>query len=273
MRTQVPFRLIGGEQPLVVVSARFNDGAAVDCAVDTGASHAMLLPEVGRRLGIAIRETRDARGAAGAIRVDVGSAETIAVGDIVARDVPVLLTPELERIGAAIGHRLQGNLGHSLLGRYRLTLDYERLELTLATGDEPVDARPARAHLDFTLAHPSKPLLMVPALVEGQPFAFAVDTGASTTVVSADVMRRCGATSVASTRLTGGAGTVAAEMAVIPSLQLADVKLSRVRVMVGPFLEGLGAAVGTRIDGIVGTNVLRRFRVTIDYPRNSLRLD
>ena len=46
MRTQIPFCLVGGEQPPIVVSARFN-GSPIDCALDTGASHAMLLPEVG----------------------------------------------------------------------------------------------------------------------------------------------------------------------------------------------------------------------------------
>lgn len=35
----------------------------------------------------------------------------------------------------------------------------------------------------------------------------------------------------------------------------------------------LGGAVGTRLDGIVGTNVLRWFHVTIDYRARLLRLE
>jgi len=34
MRTEIPFRLVGGEQPLIVVAARFNDVPPVDCALD-----------------------------------------------------------------------------------------------------------------------------------------------------------------------------------------------------------------------------------------------
>jgi hypothetical protein len=30
MRTEVPFRLVGGDQPLIVVSARFNGSAPID---------------------------------------------------------------------------------------------------------------------------------------------------------------------------------------------------------------------------------------------------
>jgi len=60
--------------------------------------------------------------------------------------------------------------------------------------------------------------------------------------------------------------------ALIASLAIGPVRLSRVRVTVAEFLEPLGRAVGTKLDGIIGTNVLRRFKVTIDYPAAILRL-
>ena len=41
----------------------------------------------------------------------------------------------------------------------------------------------------------------------------------------------------------------------------------------GGLLDGLAQVTGVPIDGIVGTNVLRRFRVVIDYPGKVLRLD
>jgi predicted aspartyl protease len=273
MRTEIPFRLIGGEQPLIVVAARFNDRETLDCALDTGASHAMLLPEIGTRLGVTIDETREARGAAGSLRVQVGRIDSIAVGEAVGRDVPVLMTDELKRIGAAIGHRLGGNIGYSFLERFRLTVDHERGVVGLATPDEASDPKPARAELPFTLAHPSKPLVLVPVLVDDRPYTFALDTGASTTVIAPEVARRCGVTGASMPSLTGGGGAIAAAAAVIPSLAIGGVRLSQVRVAVAEFLEMLSTATGARIDGIIGFNVLRRFRVTIDYPRKSLRLE
>lgn len=273
MRTEAPFRLIGGEQPLIVVSARFDDRDAIDCALDTGASHTMLLPEIGHRLGVTIEGARDARGAAGPIRVELGRVGSIALGEAIAHDVPVILSSELERIGAAIGHRLGGNLGYSFLERFRLTVDYERAVLELATSDEAADSKPARAEVAFTLAHPSKPLVLVPVLVDGRPFTFAVDTGASTTVIAPEVARLTGVTGSAMPSITGGGGAIAAAAAVLPSLELGGVRMSRVRVAVAEFLSMLSAATGAHIDGIVGFNVLRRFRVTIDYPRSSLRLE
>jgi predicted aspartyl protease len=151
-------------------------------------------------------------------------------------------------------------------------VDYERLALTLRTPDESPDSGPARAELPFTLAHPSKPLVMIPVEVEGHTLRFAVDTGASITVISPEVARRCEVAATSMPAMTGGGGAVAASAAVIPSLAIGPVRLSRVRVAVAEFLEPLGQTLGTTLDGIIGTNVLRRFRVTFDYPGQTLRL-
>ena len=90
-----------------------------------------------------VEETREAKGAGGALTVQIGRAESVALGEAVARDVPILMSPDLLRIGAAIGLPLGGNLGHSFLGRFRLTVDYERQILTLCTPEEPPDRGPA----------------------------------------------------------------------------------------------------------------------------------
>jgi len=72
--------------------------------------------------------------------------------------------------------------------------------------------------------------------------------------------------------MTGG-GTVAAAPGMIPTLAIGGVRLARVRAMVAAFVDDIGAAAGAPIHGIIGGNVLRRFRVTIDYPRALLRLE
>jgi len=273
MHTEVPFRLVGGYRPLIVVSARFNGSEPLDCALATGASHAMLLPEVGARLGIRVEETRQAQGAGGTLQVQIGRARSIELGDAVARDVPVLMTPDLRRIGDAIGARLAGNLGHSFLSRFRMTVDYTRAMLTLATPDEPLDPRPARAALPFTLAHPSKPLILIPVGINGPSCQFALDTGASTTVISPELALRVGAEGRAMPGMSGGGGTVTAAAAVVPSLAIGRVSLSQVRIAVADFHGPLAQVLGARLDGIIGYNVLRRFRVTIDYPGATLRLE
>ena len=273
MRARVPFRLVGGAQPLIVLPTRFNGGEPIDCVLDTGASHAMLLPALADRLGVAADEVKEARGAGGAVRVAIGRARTLAVGAIEARDVPVLISDELRRISTALGAPLGGGIGYSFLSRYRLTVDYAELAITLATPEETIDAAPVRTELTFTLAHPNKPLILVPVMVEGTPFRFAIDTGASTTVVSPSVAQGPALEGAAASGMTGGGGTVAAAPGMIPTQAIGGVRLARVRAMVAAFVDDIGAAAWAPIHGIIGGNVLRRFRVTIDYPRALLRLE
>ena len=90
--------------------------------------------------------------------------------------------------------------------------------------------------------------------------------------LSPEVARRCDVQAASVAGMTGGGRAVAASAGVISSLGIGGVRISRVRVAVAEFLEGLGRAVGVALDGIVGTNVLRRFRLTIDYPAAILRL-
>jgi len=273
MRSDIHFRLVGGDQPLIVIPARFNDSEPILCALDTGASHAMLLPEIAARLGIRAESTHQAQGAGGPIQIQMGKARTIALGEAEVSDVSVIMTEDFRRIGGAIGLPLGGNIGHNVLDRFRLTVDYAAAKITLETPDEPTPRHPARAELTFTLAHPSKPLLMIPVEIHDRPYRFALDTGASTTVISPDVARECEVDTTVIPDMTGGGGTVTASSALLRSLAIGHARISRVRVAVADFVDMLSEVTGTRIDGILGTNVLRRFRVTIDYPAKSLRLE
>jgi predicted aspartyl protease len=273
MRSEIPFRVVGGDQPLLVVSARFNGSDPLDCVLDTGASHAMLLPEVAARLGVRVEETRQAQGAGGPVEVWIGTADTIALGDAVVRSVPLLMSPDLERIGRAVGARIDGNIGHGFLRHFRVTVDYERQSLTLCSPDEPADSRPARAELPFRLAHPAKPLIVLPVKANGHDFQFALDTGASITVISPEAARRCGVEGVAMPSMTGGGGAVPSAAGTLKSLAIDRVSISRVRVAIADFVGMLARVTGAPMDGIIGTNVLRRFRVTIDYPAERLVLE
>lgn len=273
MRTQIPFRLVGGDQPLIVVAARVQGFEPVQCALDTGASHCMLMPDIAATLGVRADNVREAAGAGGPIEVRIGFADSIALGEAVAYDVPLVITDELKHIGAKIGYPLEGIIGHSFLGSYRLTLDYREQTLDLASPEEAEDRRPAHADFEFQLAHPSKPLVMIPVRVGRHSARFALDTGASVTVISPELAHRCDLETIDMPNLTGGGGTIAASAGVIRELAIAALKVARVRVAVADFLEVLSRAMGTQIDGILGTNVLREFRVMVDYPRRRVRFE
>ena len=46
----------------------------------------------------------------------------------------------------------------------------------------------------------------------------------------------------------------------------------RMNVIVGDFLEMLSTVIGVKLDGIIGYNFLKLYKVVIDYPHETLAL-
>jgi predicted aspartyl protease len=111
-------------------------------------------------------------------------------------------------------------------------------------------------------------------MVNGQgPFAFALDTGSSTTVVSPELAQRLGIETAPIPDVTAGGGhTIKASAGRVGSLAIGATTVRDLPVMVADFLGMLSQVVGAKLDGIVGYNLLKDFRVTIDYPNGPLDL-
>jgi predicted aspartyl protease len=274
MQTEVNFRLAGGGQPLILVPVYVNDRGPYEFILDTGAGTCLLSPTLAERLGVAITGTKEGRGAGGTVTLAFGQVDTLAIGHAKVENVPVGITDELSRIGAAVGTAIDGDIGNNYLSHFSLSINYRRGLLRLAGGEQGESNRPARAELSFKLAQAAKPLVLIPVLVNGAgPYQFAIDTGTSTTIMSPDLAETLGIKSVAAPAMTGGGGQVQASLGTVESLAVGSAKLEKLAVMVAPFVSILSQAAGARLDGIVGYNYLREFTVTIDYPRAILRLE
>ena len=146
-------------------------------------------------LDLEIDETKEATGAGGRMQVDLARVESFMVGEAMRRDVPVIVTGEIERISTAVGAPLDGVIGYELLRHFCLVIDYSRLVLGLEDGSCPLAdvSSSCKAELPLRLAHAAKPLIIVPAFVNGTgPYPFALDTGASATVIDEDLIARLG---------------------------------------------------------------------------------
>ena len=66
-----------------------------------------------------------------------GKVETLEVGDLTAKDLPVIVLdhPALKALGGFLGRPLDGIIGFTFFARYRTTIDYQAREMTF----EPVD--------------------------------------------------------------------------------------------------------------------------------------
>jgi predicted aspartyl protease len=270
--SEIEFRLAGGLQPLILVPAVVNGVGPLPFILDTGAGPCLLAPALARRAGIEITGREEAAGAGGPMAIELGTAGTVTLASQEVSNVPVAVTDELARIGQAIGVAVEGGLGFGFLRHFRLTIDYGRRRLSLERPGE--GAGPLRAgEVVFRLAADEKPLVLVPVRMAGEgPFSFAVDTGASTTVVSPELARQLGIRGARVAKVTGGGGRLSGLSGRTGPVGVGSAEVEEMDVVVGPFLTPLSEVVGTKLDGILGYNFLRRFRVTLDYPSARLGL-
>ncbi|HKQ99401.1 MAG TPA: aspartyl protease family protein [Pyrinomonadaceae bacterium] len=286
MNTEVKFRLAGGAQPLILVPASVNESEPHEFILDTGAGISLLTPELAERFGVAATDSKEAMGVGGKVTISLGVARLLEVGESRVENIQVAITDELHRIGAVIGARVEGNIGYNFLKEFSLTIDYQSSTLSLtrvskeasgagaAAAGMRATATAARAELKFKLAHPSKPLILLPVFIDGGgPYIFATDTGASSTVVSPELAEMLGIHRTDIPEVTGAGGAMQASTGVLRSLGVGDALVENLPVVIVPSLGMISQAVGTKLDGIIGYNFLKEFRVTIDYPNETLRLD
>ncbi|HWT01840.1 MAG TPA: retropepsin-like aspartic protease [Pyrinomonadaceae bacterium] len=130
------------------------------------------------------------------------------------------------------------------------------------------------SEVSFRLAGGAQPLILIGASVNGGPaHDFILDTGASGTVVSKELAQLLGIESAPVPQLTGAGGMAEVTAGVVSSLAVAEARAEDLAVVLVDFLPALSRAVMTRLDGIIGYNFLKQFRVTIDYPNETLSFD
>jgi predicted aspartyl protease len=104
-------------------------------------------------------------------------------------------------------------------------------------------------------------------LVDGAgPFEFVIDTGANHTVVSTEIARRLALTPGPGAAVHSIAGVEQAPSVLIQSLRIGEFGIRKVQAPVLARAR-LGA------DGLVGIDVLKNRRMTIDFALNTLRID
>jgi predicted aspartyl protease len=269
----VRFRLAGGQNPLILVPVHVNHKGPYQFILDTGASHCLLSPEIAETLGVRPEMEKQAMGAGGPVKLGFAQVTSMAVGSTRQYNVQVAMTDELKRIGKAIGSRVDGCLGFQFFKDFCLTIDYQANQLCVAPRSQVSNGGPAAMSIPFSLAAARKPLILVQVMVNDQgPFQFALDTGASRTMMSSELARKLAIETVEDPPVTGGGGQIEIGAGKVGSLALGTAVVRDHAVGVGDFLRMLSQAVGTEFDGIIGYNFLNQFRVTIDYPQGILEL-
>src|SRR6266568_649800 len=261
------FRLVGGAQPLILLPVRSSDLGPFDFVLDTGAGTSLLSSELAKQLEVKVIGSKEGQSAGGKVSVSLAKVDSLAVGETKLDDVDVGIV-DLGQIGKTIGAKIDGDLGYNFLRHFRITIDYHDCEMRF---DDPkrveVFGRSAQTEIAIRLAHPAKPLILVDVHANGRgPFQFAIDTGTSTTAIAPELARQLGVESSPVGAGTTGGASVDFSAGMLQSFQLGGAKIDNMAVVVADFFEMLNTAVGAKLDGIVGYNFLRNYKVVIDYP-------
>ena len=113
-------------------------------------------------------------------------------------------------------------------------------------------------------------LIFTHVMINGRgPYDFAIDTGASQTVLSEKLAAELGLTPITSTIMhgVGGGGKIETKLYTVKEIAVGDVKIGNIPV--GTFNDPL---VTQLADGILSTSILSDFIVTVNYPANRLEI-
>ena len=140
-----------------------------------------------------------------------------------------------------------------------------------ASSSAPADS--AAGELAFRWAGPGGAALVVPVRLNGsEPIDLVLDTGATMTCVDTSVTRELDLPErramVGAVATIGGSGRV--QLHAVDSLRI-GAATARDLTVCAMDLQAL-RAVGPDVRGLLGLNVLRAFRVTLDFERNVVRL-
>jgi predicted aspartyl protease len=251
-----------------------NGAGPFDFILDTGAGTSLLSTELAQQLNIKVLGTKEGQSAGGKVSVSLAKVESLALGQAKIEEVEVGIV-DLGHIGKTIGTKIDGDVGYNFLKHFRVTIDYQTAEIRF---DDPKRTenfgKPSKAEIPMRLASPAKPLVLVDVYANGRgPFQFAIDTGTSTTAISPEAAQQLGIASSPIGPLTTGGSQVNVTAGNLKSFQVGGARIDDLVVVVADFFAMLSQAVGAKLDGIVGYNFLRNFRVVMDYPSEKFRLE
>ncbi len=182
---------------------------------------------------------------------------------------------------AVAGDAAEGMAPGHLLARYHVIFDYPAKKFTLA---KPGILKPQGARIASPIGKQSG-FPRIEIQINGANYGFLLDTGATFTMISIEALNDWGAKradwqraigAVGGANMIGGAMENAATMMRLPEARWAEFQLQEVAAVSRPkgvFETYMSRMMAGPIIGALGGNVLRAFRVEIDYANGAAYLE
>src|SRR5215208_5143131 len=138
----VPFELLKSRH--MAIQVKINDKGPYRVIFDTGAPTNLINNKVAKESGVLDKNKKEPGGLFGA-SMGAKTIKKFEVGGVVLEGMPTMVMdhPTVAAIAEAIGP-VEGLIGYPFFGRYKMTIDYEKKELTLIpSGHVPGDTMQA----------------------------------------------------------------------------------------------------------------------------------
>jgi predicted aspartyl protease len=249
-----------------LVDARV-DGSPAVLVLDTGAEHSLLDREFAKRLGLRPIADANVQKPYSSGKNEIVRVSDLEIQSIHSSDLNVM-TDDLTASSGALGVRIDGALGNDFLRRFTVTLDYSAGSVTFE---------------HISVSHHGVPISLdrvgnryfVHLKFDGVLLSFLLDTGTNFSALSQSGWARLNRDKTVLPLIDGvrSSGTSAtSKLACIQRVTLGRNSYQNLPVRVQPLMSA-GIFANPAVDGLLGSDFLMQFVVSLDLANNALYLN
>lgn len=266
---EIPFENDFG---LIFIPVRVNDSAPLWFLLDTGFEADILNAKWREPLGLKLTDVQIVPQPGGAIEMGKASNLTYRIGGLTIENQNLQTAP-LSQLEPVIGRPLDGILGHDFISRYTIEIDYDRKLLKIHDPDK-FEYKGAGAIVPLTVTNKEPFFDAVIAQAGNSPVTakFKLDTGSFGSIgfnknfLDEKKLLVPNQSSLEEPGIAVGGETKGVSFR-LSELKIADFTLRN--LVVSATLDS-GGFENRRDAGTLGGEILERFKLILDYPRNRL---
>ncbi|HXM47275.1 MAG TPA: aspartyl protease family protein [Pyrinomonadaceae bacterium] len=258
----------------IVLLVRVNDSAPIKFLFDTGAGISILSARRGASLKLKQVDTVKATGVGGSLEGSLASGVSLSVPGVAVLNQRLAVLPL--NVPFCEGKNIEGIIGYDFIKEFVVEINYETRTLSLF---EPSNYQYKGHGEVFPLIMKGTPRIHAQIGVPGKPAIeglFEIDTGSDgvLTINSPFVNRQklVSALTAQVANIERGLGGESKRIdARLGYMQLGSFKINA--PLVGLSIDTVGSMAAGDNDGPIGNEIMRRFKVTIDYSRQRMMLE
>lgn len=274
--TVVPFERNSNK---IYVNVKIADSTPLWFILDSGAAFVVVDTERAKSLGLSLKPEGEQYGAGNkSVKSYSGKIASWSIADMQLEPVDFMGLGVNSSVSASEGRAVDGLLGYDFFQMFVISIDYDRENITL-TDPKCFQADPSGIVIPLEVEEHGQPTASVTlTLPDGKKLkgTFIIDTGwrltltVNSPIVQKEELLKSAQKTIQAVTGRGLGGDTVDYVTRIPLIEMGDLKLKD--VVVDLSTANAGVLASENFSGILGGEILRRFRVVMDYPHKRMIL-